>query len=269
MPTLALLPTLDQQAIQKKIEELAAQLPVEARIEVNARIEYGINEELADKKSECGKNKHKWKNYLEEHGITQKDAAKRIKLLRVPKLLWSVGTIMIMQLAAPMYEETRDRLLQEEVITQELVEYEMAAAREMRKQEKEAATPNIWRQDKNGKRYWHSGNVYGYDDAGVTLQDLIDKSGKLPQSIIVDAIMQFANNLPPEYLPQEQPRQTPALSEIEPGMRVKVHSHQFAGEMGTVLTPYDGQGWSVMLDCHKGQEAAIPTRLRPSQIEIV
>lgn len=137
MSTLAPLPTLGQQAIAKKIKELVAQLPIDMKLEVEAEITQEISQELVTKKAECGKSTVRWQKYLKEAGLITRDAAKRIKLAKVPQQLWSVGTLMVAQLSTPMYEMIGDRLQGKE-ITQELVQKEMANIRQEAKAEREA-----------------------------------------------------------------------------------------------------------------------------------
>lgn len=144
MSTLPLLPTLGQQSAAKKIKELLAQLPIDMKLEIETEITQDISQELATKKAECGKNTRKWQQYLKEAGFVARDAAKRIRLARVPRQLWSVGTLMVAQLSTSTYSQISDafgnpdgeRLAGKE-ITQETVQKEMVKIRERNKFERE------------------------------------------------------------------------------------------------------------------------------------
>ncbi|BAY46930.1 hypothetical protein SAMD00079811_45460 [Scytonema sp. HK-05] len=156
-----------------------------------------IAQQLADKKQECGKNKRKWQEYLQENGITERDANKRIKLVRLPLVLWQVGTIMALQLVTPMMEPVRDYFTATgDKVTQEAVEAKMDDAKLMRKMERELLAEeeevSIWKMDKNGRRYWQSGKSYD-QEAGVVLEELVKETGKLPQTIISEALLQMVN----------------------------------------------------------------------------
>ncbi|WP_017319316.1 hypothetical protein [Mastigocladopsis repens] len=148
---------------------------------------------MADKKQECGKNKRKWQEYLQENGLTERDANKRIKLVRLPLVLWQVGTIMALQLVTPMMEPVRDYFTATGVmVTQEAVQAKMDDAKLMRKMERELLAEeeevSVWKVDKNGRRYWESGKSYD-QEAGVVLEELVKETGKLPQTIISEALL--------------------------------------------------------------------------------
>ena len=80
MTTVTFPKTLGQDAIAKKIKELCNQLSLKDRLEIEGEVSRSISEELAAKKEECGKNRKKWAEYLEESGFIPQDANKRIKL---------------------------------------------------------------------------------------------------------------------------------------------------------------------------------------------
>ncbi|WP_414586159.1 hypothetical protein [Scytonema sp. PCC 10023] len=152
-----------------------------------------IAQQLADKKQECGKNKRKWQEYLQENGITERDANKRIKLVRLPLVLWQVGTIMALQLVTPMMEPVRDYFTATgDKVTQEAVQAKMDDVKLMRKMERELLAEeeevSVWKMDKNGRRYWESGKSYD-QEAGVVLEELVKETGKLPQTIISEALL--------------------------------------------------------------------------------
>jgi hypothetical protein len=62
----------------------------------------------------------------------------------------------------------------------------------MRKMERELLAEeeevSVWKVDKNGRRYWESGKSYD-QEAGVVLEELVKETGKLPQTIISEALL--------------------------------------------------------------------------------
>ncbi len=125
--------------------------------------------------------------------VKERDANKRIKLVRLPLVLWQVGTIMALQLVTPMMEPVRDYFTATgDEVTQEAVQAKMDDAKLMRKMERELLAEeeevSVWKVDKNGRRYWESGKNYD-QEAGVVLEELVKETGKLPQTIISEALL--------------------------------------------------------------------------------
>ncbi|MBP5976546.1 hypothetical protein HW132_28395 [Brasilonema sp. CT11] len=178
-------------------ENLQKNPTIQQLLEIEADASRRIAQQLADKKQECGKNKRKWQEYLQENGITERDAKKRIKLVRLPLVLWQVGTIMALQLVTPMMEPVRDYFTATgDEVTQEAVQAKMDDVKQMRKMERELLAQeeevSIWKMDKNGRRYWESGKSYD-QQAGVVLEELVKETGKLPQTIISEALLQMVD----------------------------------------------------------------------------
>jgi len=187
---------LDSTAIASP-ENFLKNLPIEQVRDIEALASRRIAQELADKKQECGQNKRKWQEYLQEKGFTERDANKRIKLVRLPLVLWQVGTIMALGLVTPMMEPVRDYFTATgDKVTQEAVQAKMDDAKLMRKMERELMAEeeevSVWKVDKNGRRYWESGKSYD-QEAGVVLEELVKETGKLPQTIISEALLQMVN----------------------------------------------------------------------------
>ncbi|WP_414587797.1 hypothetical protein [Scytonema sp. PCC 10023] len=183
---------LDSTAIASE-ENLQKNPTIQELLKREADASRQIAQQLADKKQECGKNKRKWQEYLQENGITERDANKRIKLVRLPLVLWQVGTIMALQLVTPMMEPVRDYFTATgDKVTQEAVQAKMDDAKLMRKMERELMAQeeevSVWKLDKNGRRYWESGKSYD-QEAGVVLEELVKETGKLPQTIISEALL--------------------------------------------------------------------------------
>ena len=204
-------------------ENFLKNLPIEQVRDIEALASRRIAQELADKKQECGQNKRKWQEYLQEKGFTERDANKRIKLVRLPLVLWQVGTIMALQLVTPMMEPVRDYFTATgDEVTQEAVQAKMDDAKLMRKMERELMAQeeevSVWKVDKNGRRYWESGKSYD-QEAGVVLEGLVKETGKLPQTIISEALLLMVDggaSVPrpgeqyhPQYHPQYQPQYQP------------------------------------------------------------
>jgi hypothetical protein len=125
--------------------------------------------------------------------VKERDAKKRIKLVRLPLVLWQVGTIMAFQLVTPMMEPVRDYFTATgDKVTQEAVQAKMDDMKLMRKMERELLAEeeevSVWKLDKNGRRYWESGKSYD-QEAGVVLEELVKETGKLPQTIISEALL--------------------------------------------------------------------------------
>ncbi|MBW4625354.1 MAG: hypothetical protein KME49_07595 [Brasilonema octagenarum HA4186-MV1] len=182
----------DSTAIASK-ENLQKNPTIQQLLEIEADASRQIAQQLADKKQECGKNKRKWQEYLQKNGITERDAKKRIKLVRLPLVLWQVGTIMALQLVTPMMEPVRDYFTATgDEVTQEAVQAKMDDVKLMRKMERELLAQDeevsVWKMDKNGRRYWESGKSYD-QEAGVVLEELVKETGKLPQTIISEALL--------------------------------------------------------------------------------
>jgi|GEM_PF-2977947 len=183
---------LDSTAIASE-ENLQKNPTIQELLKREADASRQIAQQLADKKQECGKNKRKWQEYLQENGLTERDANKRIKLVRLPLVLWQVGTIMALQLVTPMMEPVRDYFTATgDKVTQEAVQAKMDDAKLMRKMERELMAQeeevSVWKLDKNGRRYWESGKSYD-QEAGVVLEELVKETGKLPQTIISEALL--------------------------------------------------------------------------------
>jgi hypothetical protein len=171
--------------------------PIEEQRELEAFLSQQIAQKLADKKQECGKHNRKWQEYLQSKGFTERDANKRIKLVRLPLVLWQVGTMMALQLVTPMMEPVRDYFTATgDKVTQEAVQAKMDDVKLMRKMERELMAEeeevSVWKVDKNGRRYWESGKSYD-QEAGVVLEELVKETGKLPQTIISEALLQMVN----------------------------------------------------------------------------
>ncbi|NMF67172.1 hypothetical protein [Brasilonema octagenarum] len=182
----------DSTAIASK-ENLQKNPTIQQLLEIEADASRQIAQQLADKKQECGKNKRKWQEYLQKNGLTERDAKKRIKLVRLPLVLWQVGTIMALQLVTPMMEPVRDYFTATgDEVTQEAVQAKMDDVKLMRKMERELLAQeeevSVWKMDKNGRRYWESGKSYD-QEAGVVLEELVKETGKLPQTIISEALL--------------------------------------------------------------------------------
>lgn len=183
---------LDSTAIASE-ENFQKNLTIQQLLEIEADASRQIAQQLADKKQECGKNKRKWQEYLQENGLTERDANKRIKLVRLPLVLWQVGTIMALQLVTPMMEPVRDYFTATgDKVTQEAVQAKMDDVKLMRKMERELLAQeeevSVWKVDKNGRRYWETGKSYD-QEAGVVLEELVKETGKLPQTIISEALL--------------------------------------------------------------------------------
>jgi hypothetical protein len=188
----AMIANIDSTAIASE-ENLQKNPTIQQLLKIEADASRRIAQELADKKQECGQNKRKWQEYLQENGITERDAKKRIKLVRLPLVLWQVGTIMALQLVTPMMEPVRDYFTATgDKVTQEAVQAKMDDMKLMRKMERELLAEeeevSVWKLDKNGRRYWESGKSYD-QEAGVVLEELVKETGKLPQTIISEALL--------------------------------------------------------------------------------
>jgi hypothetical protein len=187
---------LDSTAIASE-ENLQKNPTIQQLLKIEADASRKIAQQLADKKQECGQNKRKWQEYLQENGLTERDAKKRIKLVRLPLVLWQVGTIMALQLVTPMMEPVRNYFTATgDEVTQEAVQAKMDDAKLMRKMERELMAQeeevSVWKVDKNGRRYWESGKSYD-QEAGVVLEELVKETGKLPQTIISEALLLMVN----------------------------------------------------------------------------
>ena len=190
--TKAMITNLDSTAIASP-ENFLKNLPIEEQRELEAFLSQQIAQQLADKKQECGKHNRKWQEYLQSKGFTERDANKRIKLVRLPLVLWQVGTIMALGLVTPMMEPVRDYFTATgDKVTQEAVQAKMDDMKLMRKMERELLAEeeqvSVWKLDKNGRRYWESGKSYD-QEAGVVLEELVKETGKLPQTIISEALL--------------------------------------------------------------------------------
>jgi hypothetical protein len=277
MNTLAPIKSLEQEAIAKKIKELLNQLTLRDRLEIEGEVTRSISEELAEKKKEYGNNKEKWAEYQETQGITKKDANRRLKFVGVPRLLWSVGTIMAMQLAAPMYEDTLSQLLRENVITQEMVEQMMFDVRSLRKQEREEAKAQSeseseskfleWTRDPHGIRtllatiHETAGNKIEHffstfrraSDSEVEFNSFISEVLQVFESSDrweeIEAIAELNEmaDMTPESIP---------LSQVGPGMRVEVVNTDspFFGQQARIVSYNNGSGWCVIFDSELGKE---------------
>jgi hypothetical protein len=100
---------------------------------------------------------------------------------------------MALQLVTPMMEPVRDYFTATgDKVTQEAVQAKMDDVKQMRKMERELLAEeeevSVWKLDKNGRRYWESGKSYD-QEAGVVLEELVKETGKLPQTIISEALL--------------------------------------------------------------------------------
>lgn len=282
MPTLAPPSTLDQQSIRKKIQELVEQLPLGEKIQVEAQITRTISEELAATKESSSSKQ--WTEYLHEQGVTKKDAAKRARLLTVPQLIWSVGTVMVAQLAVPMYQDIYSRLLEQPTITQELVDSEMSKVRQERKLEREEL--KVQRAETESKFFEWTTNQYGtntliaqiHEDAGRKLEYMLSTFRKASENeadfnlfinellevyessdrwIEVEALSELHefNNITPETIP---------LSQVGPGMRIEIidpNSPRF-GQQARIISFNNGSGWQVIFDSESHQDWAATTEVK-------
>jgi hypothetical protein len=278
MNTLAPIKSLEQEAIAKKIKELLNQLTLRERLEIEGEVTRSISEELAEKKKEYGNNKEKWAEYQESQGITKKDANKRLKFVEVPRLLWSVGTIMAMQLSAPMFEDTRSQLLRENVITQEMVEQMISDVRSRSKQEREEAKAQSeseskfleWTRDPHGIRtllatiHEAAGNKIEHffstfrkaSDGEVEFNSFISEMLQVFESSDrweeIEAIAELNEineiaDMTPDNIP---------LSQVGPGMRIEVVNTDspFFGQQARIVSYNNGSGWCVIFDSEMGKE---------------
>jgi hypothetical protein len=275
MTTLAPIKTLEQEAIAKKIKELLNQLPLRDRLEIEGEVTRSISEELVENKKQYGNNSEKWAEYLETEGVTKKDATKRIKFVDVPKLLWSVGTVMGMQLSAPMFEDTRSQLLRENVITQEMVEDMMSEVRSLRKQEREEAKAQSqseskfleWTRDSHGIRtllatiHEAAGNKIEQFFAtfrkasdseiefNVFMNEVLQTFESSDRWTEIEAIAELNEiaNMTPDNIP---------LSQVSPGMTIEVINTDspFFGQQAKIVSHYNGSGWCVIFDSESGKE---------------
>jgi len=278
MTTLSPVKTLEQAAIAQKIQNLLDQLPLAEKTAVEAQVSRRISEELAAKKEEIGVNPKKWSEFLKEQGLSKQDAQKRIKLLGVSSKLWSIGTVMLLGLAAPRYKEVCTELLKSSQITQEVVQEKMSEAEKLRRavtQETKALTESKfieWDRDINGDRV---AKVEFHQDAGNKLEEVLgvfkEATGKDFPLLASEMLYVYENS--EEYLnhqlavamKESVPENIP-ISQTAPGMRVRATSNsEYAGKEGTVKSFYqDGRGW-----CIKMHNEEIEVFLMAGEFEII
>jgi hypothetical protein len=236
---------LDSTAIASE-ENLQKNPTIQQLLKIEADASRKIAQQLADKKQECGQNKRKWQEYLQENGLTERDAKKRIKLVRLPLVLWQVGTIMALGLVTPMMEPVRDYFTATgDEVTQEAVQAKMDDMKLMRKMERELMAEeeevSVWKVDKNGRRYWESGKSYD-QEAGVVLEELVKETGKLPQTIISEALLQMVNGSASVPRPSDERQNndvetawdtelTKRLEDIDSGTAIGEPSNQIFSEL--------------------------------------
>ncbi|MEL6166200.1 MAG: hypothetical protein AAFR37_21460, partial [Cyanobacteria bacterium J06628_3] len=83
------------------------------------------------------------------------------------------------------YAPVIEKLLDITYITQQVVRELMKQQRKPKPFKKEK--PSIWRQARDGRRYWQPGPNYD-QETGVILQKLMDSTGKTPQQLLGEAL---------------------------------------------------------------------------------